>query len=131
VLGTKPKKLRKPPVPEAVDAVSAAEGQRTNEVDRAPLVTDTVGVTIERHARKHVGVVWQGEQWTFVRGRLCATEMALVNINSIFVIGPVTQSSPPPCSRRWSSRACVVGRPDTPQLSDDVRLPTRGRPITL
>jgi hypothetical protein len=54
----------------------AAE-QSASDVDRTGLVAETVGWILDRHARKHVGiavgVLWQGERWTFARGRLRAT----------------------------------------------------------
>jgi hypothetical protein len=54
----------------------AAE-QGASDVDRTGLVAETVGWILDRHARKHVGiavgVLWQGERWTFARGRPRAT----------------------------------------------------------
>jgi serine-type D-Ala-D-Ala carboxypeptidase/endopeptidase len=127
--------LRPPRAEEVDDAASLAEG-RANEIDSAALVADTVGWVLDRHARKHVGVavgiLWQGERWTFARGRLRATEEAPVDANSIFEIGSVTKVFTATLLADMVGQGLV--RLDDPlrrHLPEDVRVPVRGRQITL
>jgi serine-type D-Ala-D-Ala carboxypeptidase/endopeptidase len=117
-------------------AASVAEEQRASDVDRTGLVTDTVGWILDRHARKHVGVavgiLWQGEAWTFGRGRLSASGADPVDANSIFEIGSVTKVFTAGLLADMVEQGLV--RLDDPlrrHLPDDVRVPVRGRPITL
>jgi CubicO group peptidase (beta-lactamase class C family) len=121
---------------EAGDAGSVAVEPRANEVQRSALVADTVGSILGRHARKHVGiavgVLWQGERWTFGRGRLCATEASPVDVNSIFEIGSVTKVFTATLLADLVEQGLVhLDDPVQRHLPDDVRLPTRRLPITL
>ena len=118
------------------EAGAVARGQRANEVDPTTHVTDTVAWILDRHARKHagvaVGVLWQGERWTFGRGRLRASDPAPVDANSIFEIGSVTKVFTATLLADMAE-AGIVGLEDAVQrhLPDGARLPVRGRPIEL
>jgi D-alanyl-D-alanine-carboxypeptidase/D-alanyl-D-alanine-endopeptidase len=121
---------------EVSDAISTADEQRANEVDRAAFVADTVGWILDRHARKHVGVaagiLWQGEQWTFGRGRLRAAEAAHVEANSIFEIGSVTKVFTATVLADMVEQGVIrLDDPVRRHLPEDVRVPMRDRPITL
>jgi D-alanyl-D-alanine-carboxypeptidase/D-alanyl-D-alanine-endopeptidase len=115
---------------------SSAEPPVANETDRAAFVADTVGWILDRHARKHVGVavgvLWQGERWTVGRGRLRATDAAPVDANSIFEIGSVTKVFTATLLADMVEQTLVdLDDPVQRYLPDDVRVPIRGRPITL
>jgi serine-type D-Ala-D-Ala carboxypeptidase/endopeptidase len=121
---------------DAGNAGSFAAGQHANEVDRTALVRDTVGGILDRNARKHVGVavgiLWRGECWTFTRGRPRSTEAGPVDADTIFEIGSVTKVFTATLLAEMVERG-LVGLDDPVQrhLPDDVRVPVRGRPITL
>jgi D-alanyl-D-alanine-carboxypeptidase/D-alanyl-D-alanine-endopeptidase len=128
--------LRRPGADDIGDEASVAEGQRANAADRTALVTETVGWILDRHARKHVGVtvgiLWQGERWTLGRGRLRATEAASVDANSIFEIGSVTKVFTATLLAEMVEQGLIrLDDPVQRHLPDDVRVPIRGRPITL
>jgi serine-type D-Ala-D-Ala carboxypeptidase/endopeptidase len=113
-----------------------AENQHANETDRSALVADTVGWILDRHAREHVGVgvgvLWQGERWTFGRGRLRAAEAAPVDAHSIFEIGSVTKVFTATLLADMAEQGLVrLDDPIQQYLPDDVRVPVRGRPITF
>jgi serine-type D-Ala-D-Ala carboxypeptidase/endopeptidase len=128
--------LRPSRADELGDAASVAGGQRADEVDRAALVADTVGWILDRHALKHVGVavgvLWQGERWTFARGLLRAAEAAPVDADTIFEIGSVTKVFTATLLADMAEQGLVrLDDPVQSHLPDDVRVPVRGRPITL
>ena len=121
---------------EPAGAGSVAEGQSETEVDRTALVADTVGWVLDRHAHKQIGVavglLWQGERWTFARGRLRASEPAPIDANSIFEIGSVTKVFTATLLADMVEQGLVrLDDPVQDHLPDDVRMPIRGRPITL
>jgi serine-type D-Ala-D-Ala carboxypeptidase/endopeptidase len=121
---------------EVGDAASAAKGQYSNDADHNALVTDTVGWILDRHARKHVGVavgiLWQGQRWTFGRGRLRAAEPASVDPNTIFEIGSVTKVFTATLLADMVEQGLVrLDDPVRRHLPDGVRVPERGRPMTL
>ena len=122
---------------EAVDdAGSLAEGQRANEIGSGALVADAVSWVLDRHARKHVGVAvgiaWEGERWAFARGRLRATEGAPVDANSLFEIGSVTKVfTATLLTDMVEQRRVRLDDPVQAHLPEGVRVPVRGRPITL
>jgi CubicO group peptidase (beta-lactamase class C family) len=121
---------------ETGDGGSVAERQYANAVDRSALVGETVGWILDRHARKHVGVTvgvfWEGERWTFRRGRLRATEATPVDANSIFEIGSVTKVFTATLLADMVEQGLVrLDDPIQRYLPEDVRVPIRGRPITL
>jgi D-alanyl-D-alanine-carboxypeptidase/D-alanyl-D-alanine-endopeptidase len=99
-------------------------------------LSPTPSVILDRHARKHVGVavgvLWQGERWTFGCGRLRATEPARVGANSIFEIGSVTKVFTATLLAEMAEHGVIrLDDPVRRHLPDDVRVPIRGRPITL
>jgi serine-type D-Ala-D-Ala carboxypeptidase/endopeptidase len=115
---------------------SLAESQGPSEVDSTALVGETVARILDRHARKHVGVavgvVWQRRQWTSGRGRLRATEAAPVDANSIFEIGSVTKVFTATLLADMVEQGLVrLDDPVQRYLPKNVRVPIRGRPITL
>lgn len=117
------------------DAKSVADGH-AEDVDRAALVADTVGWILDKHARKHigiaVGVLWQGEQWTFARGRLRAGEAAPVDADTIFEIGSVTKVFTAILLADMVEDGLVhVDDPVQRHLPEGVRMAVRSRPITL
>jgi D-alanyl-D-alanine-carboxypeptidase/D-alanyl-D-alanine-endopeptidase len=120
----------------ATGDADSADGLEEHEGDRTALVADTVGSILERHARKHVGVVvgvlWEGERWTFARGRLCATDAAPLDANSFFEIGSVTKVFTATLLADMVEQGRVrLDDPVQRHLPEHARLPVRGRPITL
>jgi serine-type D-Ala-D-Ala carboxypeptidase/endopeptidase len=120
----------------ATTDADAADGPQEHEADRGPVVADTAGWILDRHARKHVGVavgvLWQDERWTFARGRLCATKDAPVAADSIFEIGSVTKVFTATLLADLVEEG-LVGLDDPVQrlLPHELRVPVRGRAITL
>jgi serine-type D-Ala-D-Ala carboxypeptidase/endopeptidase len=120
----------------ATGDADSADGREEHEADRTALVADTVGSILNRHARKHVGVavgvLWEGERWTFARGRLRATEVPPLDANSIFEIGSVTKVFSATLLADMVEQGLVrLDDPVQRHLPEGVRLPIRGRPITL
>jgi D-alanyl-D-alanine-carboxypeptidase/D-alanyl-D-alanine-endopeptidase len=121
-----------------VDEVSVADGDRVVSAAgiRAQLVEDRVNRILDRHARKHVGValgVWcQGRAWTFARGRIGTRQTASPGPDAIFEIGSVTKVFTATVLADMVEEGLVVlDDPVQRYLSAEVRLPVRGRPITL
>jgi Beta-lactamase len=90
----------------------------------------------DRHARKHigvaVGVLWQEERWTYARGRLRATHAAPVEANTIFEIGSITKVFTAILLADMVEQGFVrLDDPVQDHLPDMVRVPIRGRPMTL
>jgi CubicO group peptidase (beta-lactamase class C family) len=120
----------------ATGDADSADGLEEHETDRTALVADMVGSILDRHARKHagvaVGVLWEGARWTFARGRLCATDAAPLDANSIFEIGSVTKVFTATLLADMVEQGLVrLDDPVQRHLPEDVRLPIRGWPITL
>ena len=102
----------------------------------AAQLEERVNAILDRHAGKHVGValgVWrQGETWTFARGRLGAQGTAPPRPDTIFEIGSVTKVFTATVLADMVEEGLVaLADPVQRYLPDDVRLPVRGRPITL
>jgi serine-type D-Ala-D-Ala carboxypeptidase/endopeptidase len=119
----------------ATGDADSADGLEEHETDRTALVADMVGSILDRHARKHagvaVGVLWEGAQWTFARGRL-STDAAPLDANSIFEIGSVTKVFTATLLADMVEQGLVrLDDPVQGHLPEDVRLPIHGRPITL
>jgi CubicO group peptidase (beta-lactamase class C family) len=121
---------------EVGDAASDAVGEHASEDGATALVADTVEWVLDRHAGKHVGVavgvLWRGERWTFGRGSLRAGEAAPVDTHSIFEIGSVTKVFSATLLAEMVGQGLV--RLDDPlqrHLPAEMRVPVRGRPVTL
>jgi serine-type D-Ala-D-Ala carboxypeptidase/endopeptidase len=96
----------------------------------------TVDAILDRHGRAHVGLVvgvwWDGETWTFVRGRLEAGRPEAPSPATIFEIGSVTKVFTALLLADMAAEG-LVGLDDPVQryLPAHVKLPVRRRPITL
>jgi serine-type D-Ala-D-Ala carboxypeptidase/endopeptidase len=103
---------------------------------RARLVEDSVNATLGRHARKHVGIAlgvwWQGETWTFARGRMGADQFGSPGPDTIFEIGSVTKAFTATVLADMVAEGLVtLDDPVQRYLPAEVELSVRGRPITL
>lgn len=118
------------------DDAPVEDRQRGDAGDRSALVADTVDSILDRRARKHVGVavgvLWRDERWTGARGRLRAGEAMHVDPRSIFEIGSVTKVFTATLLAEMVEQGLVrLDDPVQRHLPDGVRVPVRGRPITL
>lgn len=103
---------------------------------RARLVEESADAILGRHAGKHVGIVlgvqWQGETWTFARGRIAADRPGSPQPDTIFEIGSVTKVLTATVLADMVQEGLV--RLDDPMrryLPPGMELPVRGWPITL
>jgi serine-type D-Ala-D-Ala carboxypeptidase/endopeptidase len=104
--------------------------------DRSSEVERLVAATLNRHARRHVGLAvgvwWQGESWTFVRGRIFADRSERPTAGTIFEVGSITKVFTATVLADMVEEGLAA--PDDPvqrYLPDGVELPVHGRPITL
>jgi CubicO group peptidase (beta-lactamase class C family) len=103
---------------------------------RSSEVEDRVAAILGRHARKHVGVRvgvwWEGQTWTFARGRIGADRPEPPHRNTIFEIGSITKVFTATVLADLVEDGLVaLDDPVQQYLPDGVLLPVRGRPITL
>jgi serine-type D-Ala-D-Ala carboxypeptidase/endopeptidase len=125
----------RPALDEEADAGSLLGGLAPAPA-RARFVEDSVDATLDRHARKHVGIAlgvwWQGETWTFARGRMSADQFGLPGPDTIFEIGSVTKVVTATVLADMVEEGLVtLDDPVQRYLPAGVELPVRGRPITL
>jgi D-alanyl-D-alanine-carboxypeptidase/D-alanyl-D-alanine-endopeptidase len=79
-----------------------------------------------------VGVWWQGETWTFARGRVGANRPEPPRPETIFEIGSVTKPLTATVLADMVEEGLVaLDEPVQQYLPQGVQLPVRGRPITL
>jgi serine-type D-Ala-D-Ala carboxypeptidase/endopeptidase len=104
--------------------------------DRSSEVERLVAATLNRHARRHVGLAvgvwWQGESWTFARGRIFAGRSERPTAGTIFEVGSITKVFTATVLADMVEEGLAA--PDDPvqrYLPDGVELPVHGRPITL
>jgi CubicO group peptidase (beta-lactamase class C family) len=105
-------------------------------VTRARSLEDSADAILARHAGKHVGIVlgirWQGETWTFARGRIGAVRPGSPGPDTTFEIGSVTKVFTATVLADMVEEGLVsLGDPVRRYLPAGVELPVRGRPITL
>jgi D-alanyl-D-alanine-carboxypeptidase/D-alanyl-D-alanine-endopeptidase len=103
---------------------------------RSSEVESRVAGILDRHARKHVGVEvgvwWEGETWTFARGRLRADRPDSPRPDTIFEIGSITKVFTATVFADMAEQGLVaLEDPVQRYLPEGVELPVRGRPITL
>jgi serine-type D-Ala-D-Ala carboxypeptidase/endopeptidase len=103
---------------------------------RAELVEDRVNRILDRHARKHAGVVVgvyrHGKAWTFARGRIGPDRPLPPDPETIFEIGSLTKVFTATALADMVEEGIVaLDDPVQRYLPDDVVLPIRGRAITL
>jgi D-alanyl-D-alanine-carboxypeptidase/D-alanyl-D-alanine-endopeptidase len=118
------------------DTASLVAGEPVVAPAAARFVADTVDAILGRHARKHVGVAlgvwWQGETWTFARGRIDADQLGSPVPDTIFEIGSVTKVFTATVLADMVEEGLVaLDDPVQRYLPAGVELPVRGRPITL
>jgi serine-type D-Ala-D-Ala carboxypeptidase/endopeptidase len=112
------------------DRAAAASGGRPSVVE------GLVAGILDRHARKHVGVEiglwWQGEMWTFARGRVGADRPEPPGPATIFEIGSITKVFTATVLADMAEEGVLaLDDPLQRHLPEGVELPVRGRPITL
>jgi D-alanyl-D-alanine-carboxypeptidase/D-alanyl-D-alanine-endopeptidase len=118
------------PAPVEDEHASAPARDRSRDVERR------VGGILDRHARKHVGVEvgvwWEGETWTFARGRLGADRPDSPRPDTIFEIGSITKVFTATVLADMAEQGVVAfDDPVQRYLPEGVELPVRKRPITL
>jgi D-alanyl-D-alanine-carboxypeptidase/D-alanyl-D-alanine-endopeptidase len=133
-LQTRPRLLRRRADGDAEPAI--ADVSTSPPESSAATVADAVDSVLERHARKHVGVVvgiwWNGEAWTFARGRMRADQAEAPSPTTIFEIGSVTKVFTALLLADMAAEGLVaLDDPVQQYLPQHVRLPVWGRPITL
>jgi len=116
--------------PAPVDDERAPARARSSDVE------GRVARILDRHARKHVGVEvgvwWEGETWTFARGRLGADSPDPPGPETIFEIGSITKVFTATVLADMAEEGLVaLDDPVQRYLPEGVELPVRGRPITL
>ena len=104
--------------------------------DRSNDVEGRVAGILDRHARKHVGVEvgvwWEGETWTFARGRLRADRPDPLRSDTIFEIGSITKVFTATVLADMVEEGLVaLDDPVQRYLPEGVEMPVRRRPITL
>jgi serine-type D-Ala-D-Ala carboxypeptidase/endopeptidase len=118
------------PAPAGDIRVSAPARGRTSDVE------GRVAAILDRHARKHVGVEvgvwWEGETWTFARGRLGADRPHPPAPDTIFEVGSITKVFTATVLADLAEEGLVaLDDPVQRYLPAGVELPVRRRPITL
>jgi serine-type D-Ala-D-Ala carboxypeptidase/endopeptidase len=103
--------------------------------DRSSEVESRVARILDRHARKHlgveVGVWWEGETWTFARGRLGGDRPDPPSGHDL-QIGSITKVFTATVLADMAEEGLVaLDDPVQRYLPEGVELPVRGRPITL
>jgi D-alanyl-D-alanine-carboxypeptidase/D-alanyl-D-alanine-endopeptidase len=104
-------------------------------LDRTAELESAVEDLLDRHAGKHVGIALgvyrEGETWTFARGRI-GPERPRPAADTIFEIGSITKVVTATLLADMAAEGLVaLNDPVQRYLPADVRLPVRGRPITL
>jgi D-alanyl-D-alanine-carboxypeptidase/D-alanyl-D-alanine-endopeptidase len=133
----RPRGAAAPSDSEEFDVLAVPGGARgVRGVARARFVEETVGATVSHHARKHVGVAvgvwWQGESWTFARGRIGVERPVPPDADTIFEIGSVTKVFTATVLADMVEEGVVaLDDPVQLHLPRAVELPVRGRPMTL
>jgi serine-type D-Ala-D-Ala carboxypeptidase/endopeptidase len=99
-------------------------------------VEGRVAGILDRHAQRHVGVEvgvwWEGETWTFARGRLGADRPEPPGPDTIFEIGSITKVFTATLLADIAEEGLVaLDDPVQRYLPKGVELPIRRRPITL
>jgi D-alanyl-D-alanine-carboxypeptidase/D-alanyl-D-alanine-endopeptidase len=102
---------------------------------RSSDVEGRVARILDRHARKHVGVEvgvwWEGETWTFARGRLGADRPDPPRPDTVFEIGSITKVFTATVLADMAEEGLVaLDDPVQRYLPEGVDLPVRGQPIT-
>jgi serine-type D-Ala-D-Ala carboxypeptidase/endopeptidase len=119
-----------------LEGQSARSRVELTQAARSSLVEGHVAAILDRHASKHVGVgvgvCWQGETWTFARGRVGPDRPEPPGPDTIFEIGSITKVFTVTVLADMVEEGLVaLDDPVQQHLREGVRLPVRGRPITL